>query len=456
MNRALRYVVLVLVLALTASACGDDDDTASPETAESTTTTTTPATTPESETTTTAALVGDAAEGAEDAQNVLHVPADFDTIQAAVDAAQPGDLVLIEEGTYNEAVIVQTDDIVIRGVDRNTVILDGQHAEDKQNGFIVFSNGVAIENLTATGYQSNGIFFTGDYDADIILTGYRASYITTYNNGDYGIYAFNAQGGLIENSYGSGHPDSGFYIGQCQPCDAVVRNVLSEHNALGYSGTNSGGNLYVVESEFRNNRVGIVPNSLDSEELAPQRDAVFAGNYVHDNGNENTPRKGAEWDLAFGVGIVIAGGTDNLVTKNLVTNNPYAGIGVSLFVDQNIWSAERNTVRDNVVSGSPSDLFLLVADPTAGASGNCFEGNTFTTSVPEDLETQAPCDGTGAALTGVGAPNAGTYAVADYQTMPVPPAQESMPDAATAPAVPARATPPPVDVDALSVPTGDS
>ncbi len=447
MRHTARCLCVLLVLVLVAAACGDDDDAPASEAAETTTT---------AAGDTTTAPAGDAAPdggGDDDAYNVLNVPADFATVQAGVDAAQPGDLVLIAEGTYHESVIVQTNDIVIRGVDRNTVVLDGEYAEDRPNGITVFSNGVAVENLTVTGYVGNGIFFTGDYDSDIILTGYRASYITAYNNGDYGIYAFNATGGLIEHSYGSGHPDSGFYIGQCNPCNAVVRNVVSENNALGYSGTNAGGELYVIESVFRSNRTGVVPNTLDSEELAPQQGAVFAGNHVYDNGNENTPRKGADWDLAFGAGIVVAGGLDNLVTKNLVTDNPFGGIAVALFVDENIWPAENNRVIGNVVSGSAADLLLLVADPAAGAAGNCFEGNTFTTSTPEDLETQAPCDGTGGPLTGNGSPNAGTYPVADYQTMPVPPAQESMPDAATAPPVPASSDPPVIDLDAIAVPT---
>ena len=55
----------------------------------------------------------------------LRVPADFPTIQDAVDAAKPGSLILIAPGVYNEGVTVETEDLTIRGEDRNTVILDG-------------------------------------------------------------------------------------------------------------------------------------------------------------------------------------------------------------------------------------------------------------------------------------------------------------------------------------------
>ena len=215
----------------------------------------------------------DSAATSDAAGQVLKVPGDFPTIQAAVDKAGSGDLVLISPGVYKEGVVVETPDIVIRGLDRNKVIIDGEFTRD--NGIKVFSNGVAVENLTVRNNTGNGVFFTGEYNDDTsknkILTGYRASYVTAYNNGLYGIYAFNATKGQFDHDYGSGHPDSAFYIGQCNPCDAVVTDSVGEMNMLGYSGTNSTG-VTLVNNTFSHNRAGIVPNSLHSEKLAPNSD----------------------------------------------------------------------------------------------------------------------------------------------------------------------------------------
>ena len=399
-------------------------------------------------------LAGDAGDPLPDA---LRVPDDYATIQDAVDDAAPGDLILIAPGTYYESVIVETDDIVIRGLDRNEVIIDGQH--ERPNGFIVFSDGVAIENLTSHSHTSNGIFFTGDYGTDIIVDGYRASYVTTYNNGLYGLYAFNAQNGVFEHSYGSGHPDSGFYIGQCNPCNAVIDNVISEHNALGYSGTNASNNIVIMNSIFRHNRLGVVPNTLDSEELAPQGNITVVGNLVTDNGNEETPRRSADWDIGFGVGIVAAGGNDNLIVRNRVENNSYAGIALSIFFDQNLWEAHDNKVIENVVSGSEFDLAYVSIneeDGTYGSKGNCFSDNTFTTSAPADIETFMPCGGEATNTTDTAFPNPGPggdgYGVVDHDTMPVPDEQPSMPDADSAEGVPAG-PPPSIDIDSIGVPS---
>ena len=369
------------------------------------------------------------------AEHVLNVPEDYDTIQAAVDAAVPGDLVLIDEGTYNEQVTVETEDIVIRGVDRNKVILDGEYTLD--NGIrIVGAGGVAVENMTAINYRFNGFFWTG-------VDGYRGSYLTAVRNGDYGIYAFDSVNGLLEHSYGGGSPDAGFYIGQCNPCNAVVDDVLSENNGLGYSGTNSSGNLVIMRSTFRYNRAGIVPNSGSGEKLAPQADNIIVGNLVYSNNNPDTPAIDAA-KLAMGNGILIAGGNDNLVIRNLVWDHDVLGIGAVLNSDDKVYPVSGNSFKDNVVSDSRVADLGLVADPDGR---NCFSGNTFTTSGPKAIETAAPCDGTATTSFTDGALPFGELIVAkhpdsaDRKLIKDPPAQPTMPDPLTTPARPANNMP---------------
>ena len=96
--------------------------------------------------------------------------------------------------------------------------------------------------------------------------------------------------GVFEHSSPSGSPDAGFYIGQCYPCDAVIDDVVSEKNGLGYSGTNSGGDLTIVNSVFRNNRAGIVPNSGAYEGCAPSRKPRSSAT---SSTTTTTPRHGA-------------------------------------------------------------------------------------------------------------------------------------------------------------------
>ena len=310
--------------------------------------------------------------------HVIHVPGDQTTIQAAVDAAQAGDLILVAPGVYHEAVRVCRSDITIRGEDRNGSVLDGQ--SKLTNGFTVLADNVIIENMTAHHYIGNGFYWTDQ-------TGYRGSYLTAYDNGDYGIYAFGSKHGEFDRSYASGSPDSGFYIGQCYPCDALITDVISEWNGLGYSGTNAGGNLVIQNSEWAHNSAGIVPNTLDSEKGPPERGTTILNNYVHDNGNEQAPYN--LWShIPLGDGILVPGGDLNYIANNRVVNNSEYGILVLGNIDKNFWLASGNVVRGNTVTGSGvADLGL--ASPSG--ANNCFADNKAATTVPPLLELSHPC-----------------------------------------------------------------
>jgi hypothetical protein len=377
------------------------------------------------------------------------VPQDYPTIQAAVDAAGPGDLVLIDRGVYLEEVEVTTPGLTIRGVDRNEVIIDGEF--QRPNGVeVFFADGVAVENLTVRNATGNGFFWTG-------VRGYRGSYLTAINNGVYGIYAFDSSDGLFEHSFASGSPDAGFYIGQCDPCQAVITDSTAEWNGLGYSGTNASSELHIVHSIFRHNVAGIAPNTLDGELLPPFHSVNVVGNLVHDNGNVDAPALSFEW-AAQGNGILLAGGGDSYVSRNRVFNHPQSGIVILPMLDANFYMSYDHRIVGNHVEGSG------LADLTLGGpatSGNCFEDNVHATSLPAALELKQPCEGIRLpALFEIGSTTAqlgrlfesglGLQPEVDFASLPHPAAQVTMPGGAEAPVAPA------VDVFARSEPDLES
>jgi hypothetical protein len=74
--------------------------------------------------------------------------------------------------------------------------------------------------------------------------GWWGRYLTAYDtglNGGYGIFTNNETEGEWENIYASGFNDSGMYLGACPECRARINKAVMEDNALGYSGSNSGG-----------------------------------------------------------------------------------------------------------------------------------------------------------------------------------------------------------------------
>src|SRR5437660_12917120 len=297
------------------------------------------------------------------------IPGQFRTIQAAVDAARPGDWILVAPGDYHETgstdpdlpagVLIRTPGIHLRGLDRNRVIVDGTRpgaptpcSPDPafqvtgRDGVVVYkTSGTYVENLTVcnfltdpvTGAHGNQIWWNGgDGSGQIGMHTYWGNYLTassTYSNGtnhprgEYGIFVSNADGpGSINYSYASNMGDAAFYVGACPNCNAVLDHDRAEHSALRYSGTNSGGNLIIQNSEFDHNKTGLVSNSQNNDDLpSPQiglcpagsRPAVpgavgctiFRNNYFHDNNNPAVPGSGSALagSAPLRTGVVLAG-----------------------------------------------------------------------------------------------------------------------------------------------------
>ena len=246
----------------------------------------------------------------------------FSSIQAALDAAKPGDWVLVGPGDYHEqadhrlgrgpqtydtpaAVVIPKPGIHLRGMDRNRVIVDGTLAGSGapcssdparqdfgpkasdgtalgRNGILIWeADGVSVENLTVcnflhgSGYTGNGVWWNGGYGlsasfGQIGLHRYYGAYLnatTTFyrdatSASTYGIYASRASGGTWNQIYASNFNDSDFYVGAClQVCDVTVDHVHAQYGALGYSGTDAGGRLVVENSEFDHNVDGFDTNS---------------------------------------------------------------------------------------------------------------------------------------------------------------------------------------------------
>jgi hypothetical protein len=370
--------------------------------------------------------------------SAIRVPEDVPTLQRAIAQASPGDTIVLAAGTYPGGNVVPRakHDITIRGVDRNTVVLDG--ADQRKYGIVVRADGVSILNLSAHNFLTNALYWEG---ADR----FRASYVTVWNVGGYGIYTEDSEQGVLDHDYVSGAADAAYYVGECRPCRATLSRVVARLSAVGYSGTNAT-DVVIRDSVWEENGAGIVPNTYANEALPPQARTTIVGNTITSSGRARVPIQTALAGF-IGIGIAIAGGNDNAISRNRVTGSERFGIAVfptARFVVFDPaakepgppWRPQRNRIFRNVATGSGrADLALA----KGSGRGNCFTGNIVRRTLPVRLQTKG-C---------AGVSPAGDASVASLLTRPVrvmvrdtirrrrPPGYASMPAPPPQPSMPA-------------------
>ncbi|WP_114423435.1 right-handed parallel beta-helix repeat-containing protein [Nocardioides houyundeii] len=333
--------------------------------------------------------------------SLVRVPQDADSIQDAVDRVAAGGLVLVDEGVYRESVVVSTADVTLRGVDRGGTVVDGEG--ERPYGVVGIADGLRVQNLTVRDHTFYGVLVTGVHDGDVPSANsgddyaefdpdrfppvqrFAIDHVTAHNNGLYGIYAFDAQHGVIADSYASGSADSGIYVGQCHACDILVTGNVAERNAVGFENANASGPLVVTGNRFTGNRVAMTLLSNYQEAFRPQRGNQVVGNVIGDSGAGDSP---AQADGGFGTGLGIAGGVGNEIARNRIVGNPRAGV---LLTNTEDLPASGNTFTGNVFAGNATDIANISA-VRAPATANCVTGRV--TTVPAAL---APALGCGAA-----------------------------------------------------------
>lgn len=338
----------------------------------------------------------------------------YKTIQKAVNKVKKkNSTIKVKPGTYREGVVFsghKYDGLTIKGTKKNAskVVLQGKNAKSPDGG--VAQNGiegidvkrVTLANMTAKNYQTNGFFLHDSApapDTKIDCADYLMKNLVAEYNRSYGLYAFGCAGGKITKSAGTGHGDSAFYIGgtpiQNNPKRTILTKLEAYENVLGYSGTNS---RYVTikNSNWFNNGIGLVPNTLDSEPFEPSSDgliennAIFWNNYNYylPNSKFTTVSNGlgtvgdTTLNYPTGIGVALFGATGWTVRNNDIFGNFKWGSAVfsDPFNEDDDAISTDNRFIDNRNGRNGTDTNGLDFWNDGSGKGTCFSGNTTSTN----------------------------------------------------------------------------
>ena len=292
------------------------------------------------------------------------------SIQAAVDKAKDGMTILIEPGTYEEAITVSKPGIKLVGkfsLRGGEVII--KNPGDEENGITVTdeADGFTLVNVTIKDFEDNGVIL-------ISVDHFTLSQVKAVNDGEYGIFPVHCNHGVIELCVATGCSDTGIYVGQST--DVKMRLNTAYANVNGLEVENSS-DVDVTLNQSFNNVVGILIDLLPGKDIKTSANVHVHFNHIYNNNHVNFGTPGElESTIPTGLGILVLGADLAVVENNTVTGNEFAGITVF------------STLVLAVIAGVPPEVILADIEPNPDGvkiSKNFLQHNGFNPPVIPDL-----------------------------------------------------------------------
>jgi predicted outer membrane repeat protein len=302
-----------------------------------------------------------------------HVPAEFATIQAAVDGASDGDRILIAPGTYNERVLSPAGkSLEIIGTDGPEVTIIDSRGLPPVSAFGPGGSALGINN-TSSGNSSmpfvvEGLTLRGDQGSGLNFAHYGSGLFLRAVAGEVRncIFEMNDTSAAMSSSFGGG-----LAILECP--EALIIDCVFRDNDCTTGGASfiAGGDIEIIGCTFENN-TATQGGAIRSDSELVVKDSVFRDNTA-DNG-------GALW-----------GRIARVESSLFHSNTASAGVGGAMRVTlanggsvvHSIFDGNESAGRGGVISSGVSLPLRgsIVLNTTSGAGGALDgTGGAFTVS----------------------------------------------------------------------------
>jgi parallel beta-helix repeat protein len=306
------------------------------------------------------------------AGNMLYVDSsgniDIFTIQGAIDAANPGDTIIVPDGIYYENVKVNKSLTICSENGTSKCIVNASNQND--NAFLVTADYVNISGFTV----ENAGYETDDYIYGIVISNVTKCNIfdnilthnrhgigilssnnntikgnTAYSNRVYGILLSRAVFNTITENYAS-NAWAGIDLRKHSNNNKIKYNNIDSHSNVG---------IYLKYSCDGNTIAG---NNISNSSLG-----IFLYNYSNNN---NISGNNVYLNDHSGIALDISC-NNNTITYNNATNNHFNGIFLHYWCDN-------NTVARNKVSSNSRGIYLILSSYNT-ITGNIVENNRYGT-----------------------------------------------------------------------------
>ena len=256
----------------------------------------------------------------------------YTSIQAAINASQPGDTIIVRDGTYTENVEVNGANLTLQS-ENGSAFTTVVAAVNTSDVFLIIANSVTITGFTVRNATSaRGIRLLSVHHCTV--SGNNAS-------GNYhGIYLYSSSNNYLTNNTANSNNDHGIYLYSASNNNTLSGNTVNSNNGTGIYLGSANNNTLVGNTVNSNNGTGIYLQSSSNNTLA--------GNIASNN----------EW------GIDLYSSSTNILTENTVSNNSNYGMYLRS-------SSNNNTLIGNTASNNANRGMYL-----SSSSNNILTNNT--------------------------------------------------------------------------------
>lgn len=249
-------------------------------------------------------------------------------LQEALIVAQPGDVVMLGEGTFvlTDGLSLDVAGVTVKGAgpDKSVLSFAGQLAAGE--GLLVTSDNVvlrdfAVEDSKGDAIKSKGADNIVYYNLRVEWTGGPKE-----TNGAYGVYPVESENVLIDSVLVIGASDAGIYVGQSR--NIIVRDSIARFNVAGIEIENSF-NADVHDNVATKNTGGILVFDLPNLPQQGGHNVRVFDNIVAENDTPNfAPKGNIVASVPTGTGIMIMANRDIEIFDNVFDGNGSSNIMV--------------------------------------------------------------------------------------------------------------------------------